>query len=83
LSSVLWLVAAVSEGGLALYAPVAGERAVLVPMRRGDVLVHHERVVHGSGPNMTDKWRCVLALTSALLGAEGCLSPWVIGHKPD
>ena len=28
-----------------------------VPIRRGDVTVHDERVAHGSGPNLTDQWR--------------------------
>ncbi|MFT5289077.1 MAG: phytanoyl-CoA hydroxylase, partial [Planctomycetota bacterium] len=28
-----------------------------VPIRRGDVTVHHERVLHGSGGNNTDGWR--------------------------
>lgn len=28
-----------------------------VPIRRGDVTVHNERVVHGSGPNLSDGWR--------------------------
>lgn len=36
---------------------VGGERAELVPMQRGDVVVHCERVVHGSGPNMSPNWR--------------------------
>lgn len=28
-----------------------------VPIRRGDVTVHSERVIHGSGGNFTDGWR--------------------------
>jgi len=40
-----------------LKTAVGGERAELVPLKRGDVVVHTERVVHGSGPNMTDGWR--------------------------
>ena len=28
-----------------------------VPIRRGDITVHDERVAHGSGPNLTDQWR--------------------------
>lgn len=28
-----------------------------VPIRRGDVTVHNERVIHGSGGNSTDGWR--------------------------
>jgi len=28
-----------------------------VPIRRGDITVHNERVVHGSGPNLSDGWR--------------------------
>jgi hypothetical protein len=28
-----------------------------VEIRRGDITVHDERVVHGSGPNLSDGWR--------------------------
>ena len=28
-----------------------------VPIRRGDVTVHHERVIHGSGGNRSPGWR--------------------------
>ena len=28
-----------------------------VPIRRGDITVHNERIVHGSGGNTTDGWR--------------------------
>lgn len=33
------------------------ETVTPVPMTRGDVLVHDERVVHGSSANQSDKWR--------------------------
>eukprot|EP00983_Pelagomonas_calceolata_P067203 1149402-Pelagomonas_calceolata.AAC.1 len=35
-----------------------GERAALVPIKRGDVVAHSDRVVHGSGPNLSSQWRC-------------------------
>ncbi|MEW5305588.1 MAG: hypothetical protein WDW36_008120 [Sanguina aurantia] len=38
------------------------ETVVPVPMRRGDVLVHDERVVHGSSANRSDEWRCAYVL---------------------
>lgn len=38
---------------------MVGESAELLPMERGDVLIHTERTVHGSGPNMSNSWRCV------------------------
>jgi len=28
-----------------------------VPINRGDITVHNERVIHGSGPNLSDGWR--------------------------
>jgi len=28
-----------------------------VPIKRGDITVHNERVIHGSGPNLSDGWR--------------------------
>ncbi len=40
-----------------LATTVKGEKARMVPMKRGDVVVHRENVVHGSGPNVTDQWR--------------------------
>ena len=30
---------------------------VLLPVRRGSVTVHDERIVHGSGGNVSDAWR--------------------------
>jgi len=43
----------------ALIAEVDEERdeVVTVPIRRGDVTVHHERVIHGSRGNLSDGWR--------------------------
>lgn len=35
----------------------AAEAVVYVPIRRGDITVHNERVVHGSGANRSDGWR--------------------------
>jgi hypothetical protein len=35
----------------------ARDRIVPAPIRRGDVTVHHERTVHGSGGNVTAGWR--------------------------
>ncbi|KAF5841530.1 hypothetical protein DUNSADRAFT_12458 [Dunaliella salina] len=35
-----------------------GERAALVPIQRGDIVAHSDRVVHGSGPNLSSQWRC-------------------------
>jgi ectoine hydroxylase-related dioxygenase (phytanoyl-CoA dioxygenase family) len=33
------------------------ERIVSLPVRRGSITVHNERIVHGSGGNRTDGWR--------------------------
>lgn len=43
------------------------DEVVPLPVRRGDVTVHDERIVHGSSGNATDRWRrtCVLAFRSA------------------
>jgi hypothetical protein len=30
---------------------------VTLPVRRGDITVHNERIVHGSAGNQTDGWR--------------------------
>lgn len=48
------------------------DRVVPVPIRRGDVTVHDERVLHGSGGNTTDGWRraYVVAFRSAETVAE-------------
>ena len=35
----------------------ACDRIVPAEIRRGDVTVHHERTIHGSGGNATDGWR--------------------------
>jgi len=35
----------------------ARERVNYVEIKRGDITVHNERVVHGSGPNLSDGWR--------------------------
>jgi ectoine hydroxylase-related dioxygenase (phytanoyl-CoA dioxygenase family) len=36
---------------------VAGDRLESLPVRRGDLTVHNERIVHGSAGNHTDGWR--------------------------
>lgn len=36
---------------------VAGFSRHYVPARRGDVIFHHSQVVHGSGPNRSERWR--------------------------
>ncbi len=43
-----------------------------VPIRRGDVTVHNERVLHGSGGNSTDGWRraYIVAFRAAATVAE-------------
>eukprot|EP00775_Hariotina_reticulata_P008238 gene8238-8428_t len=44
----------------ALYCPEVDEtteRVVDAPARRGDVIVHHERVLHCSWPNLSNNWR--------------------------
>lgn len=28
-----------------------------MPIKRGDITVHNERVIHGSGPNLSNGWR--------------------------
>lgn len=33
------------------------DRVVYLPVKRGDLTVHDERIVHGSGGNTSDKWR--------------------------
>lgn len=52
-------VGASREDSHAIYAPIdeSGEVIVDVPAARGDVIVHHERVLHSSRPNMSDSWR--------------------------
>ncbi|KAL6761836.1 PhyH-domain-containing protein [Haematococcus lacustris] len=45
-----------------LHTQTKWERAVLLPMSRGDVVVHREHVVHGSGPNVSSQWRCAYVL---------------------
>ena len=48
----------------ALFTEVDEERedVRLAALHRGDITVHNERVVHGSGPNLTDAWRKGLVL---------------------
>lgn len=44
----------------------------LAEIRRGDITVHDQRVVHGSGPNESDGWRraYVLAFRTSEMVAE-------------
>ena len=37
--------------------PEDEERVRLVEIKRGDITVHDQRVVHGSGPNTSEGWR--------------------------
>jgi len=39
----------------------------LVPISRGDLTVHSERVVHGSGPNRSPGWRRAYVLVRPVL----------------
>lgn len=34
-----------------------GDRPIPLPLGRGDITVHNERIVHGSGGNPSDRWR--------------------------
>jgi ectoine hydroxylase-related dioxygenase (phytanoyl-CoA dioxygenase family) len=36
---------------------LAGDEVVALPVRRGSVTVHNERIVHGSSGNVSDGWR--------------------------
>jgi ectoine hydroxylase-related dioxygenase (phytanoyl-CoA dioxygenase family) len=49
-----------------------GDHVALAPIARGDVTVHNERVLHGSGGNKSDGWRraYVVAFRSAATVAE-------------
>jgi ectoine hydroxylase-related dioxygenase (phytanoyl-CoA dioxygenase family) len=33
------------------------ELSKYVPIKKGDITIHNEKVVHGSGPNLSDGWR--------------------------
>jgi phytanoyl-CoA hydroxylase len=33
------------------------DRLVSLPVKRGDITVHNERIIHGSGGNPTERWR--------------------------
>ena len=54
-------VGASREESHALFTPVdeEAEGAAYVPIPRGSITVHNERVVHGSGPNLSSGWRKV------------------------
>jgi ectoine hydroxylase-related dioxygenase (phytanoyl-CoA dioxygenase family) len=34
-----------------------GDEVVLLPVKRGSISVHNEKIVHGSGGNQSDRWR--------------------------
>ena len=57
-----------------LVAQVDEQRELIRPaeLRRGDLTVHHERIVHGSGGNHTQSWRraYIMAFRSATTVAE-------------
>lgn len=42
----------------------SAEQVVDVPVSRGDVVVHHERTLHCSYPNMSQDWRHAYILNS-------------------
>ena len=66
-------VGATREDSHALYLNLQDDDIVKsVPIKRGDITVHDERVAHGSGPNMSSGWRkaYVLALRKAECIAE-------------
>ena len=46
------------DGGHSLSIELsAQDKVVLLPVKRGDVTVHNERIVHGSGGNRSSRWR--------------------------
>ena len=62
-----------------------GEGARYVEIRRGDITVHNELVVHGSGPNLSDGWRraYVLALRSQRAHDEERAIGFTHSHNDD
>lgn len=61
------------EDSHALYLTLReDDKIVPVPIKRGDITVHNERVAHGSGPNLSAGWRkaYVLAFRKAECIAE-------------
>ena len=49
-----------------------GDEVKLAEIARGDCTVHHQRVLHGSGGNTSERWRraYIVAYRSALTVAE-------------
>ena len=47
------------------------EKVRLAEIRRGDITVHDQRVVHGSGPNESDGWRRAYVLAFRTSGDGG------------
>ncbi len=46
------------DGGHTLEIELRDEdTTVLLPVRTGDVTIHNERIIHGSGGNFSDRWR--------------------------
>jgi len=56
-----------------------------VPIRRGDVTVHNERVLHGSGGNETDGWRraYIVAFRAAVTIAEERRAGFTHSHNDE
>lgn len=89
------------EPSLRPHAPLAGDRSdahtlvtqvdpskdriQTVPIRRGDVTVHQERVVHGSGGNTSQGWRraYIVAFRSAETVAEERRRGFTHSHEDD
>jgi hypothetical protein len=42
---------------------IRDDSAVPIPMAAGDVSIHSSRLVHGSGPNLSDRWRRGLTIS--------------------
>ena len=61
------------------------ERVVCAPLRRGDVSVHCERVLHGSGGNRSDGWRraYIVAFRSEATVAEERRRGFTHSHEDD
>jgi ectoine hydroxylase-related dioxygenase (phytanoyl-CoA dioxygenase family) len=71
-------------------------QAVDMPLRAGQFSIHHENVVHGSGPNLSDERRlgisfaCVSAEakplsgqnTAVLIAGENTPGHWVLNREP-
>ncbi len=61
--------------------------AALVELEAGDVSLHNSRIVHGSGPNTSTKWRKGLdigymAANTKILNKQAYLSPFLVAGRP-